>query len=259
MNQAFHATEADRIRRLSPRERQIAEAIWSETPDKGIVQALGIAQGTVRIYVARLLRKLQVSTRVGIARQWERWRHASRNADRRTGARRGSVSPKKMNDVKSSEEEKRLVRVKLKYDALAGPGSSELLIAAVVSKRLAQYDRLRERIEGLLPPGAAAKAGRIKVDGLGLKFQIRMIESAIGNFEASPAARRPATPAPPASSPQARPIAPAVTVLDEFLALQRQGKIEESHKFFSRHKAEILRIERERNRSLTRDDLIKRL
>ena len=65
---------ADLVSRLSPRELQIAEALWAEQPDKITTAALGIALSTLRTHLLRIFVKLQVHTRLGIVRQFERHR-----------------------------------------------------------------------------------------------------------------------------------------------------------------------------------------
>jgi DNA-binding NarL/FixJ family response regulator len=80
---------ADLVSRLSPREMQIAEALWAEQPDKISTAALGIAHSTLRTHLLRIFVKLGVHTRLGVVRQYERHRlstivttHKSRHARR---------------------------------------------------------------------------------------------------------------------------------------------------------------------------------
>lgn len=89
---------AGKVRTLSPRERQICEGIWAEACDKEICSGLGIAHGTLRTHVTRILFKLHVRSRAGIARQFERARLGipadSHKDDMRKTRRGGKLSTK---------------------------------------------------------------------------------------------------------------------------------------------------------------------
>jgi len=52
-----------RTQRLSPREREVLRLSCRRLNDKAIAKELGIADGTVRTYVSRLLVKLGATTR----------------------------------------------------------------------------------------------------------------------------------------------------------------------------------------------------
>ncbi len=69
------------VDKLSPRERQIAEAVWAECTDKLIADGLHISQSTLRTHLGRVFIKLHVATRSGVVRQFERWRAVVKNAD----------------------------------------------------------------------------------------------------------------------------------------------------------------------------------
>jgi DNA-binding CsgD family transcriptional regulator len=68
----------ERVDSLSPRERQIAEALWAECSDKVTCAALGIAASTLRTHLTRIFVKLEVHTRQGVVRQYERHRLSSK-------------------------------------------------------------------------------------------------------------------------------------------------------------------------------------
>lgn len=89
---------ADKIGTLSPRELAVARAVWSESPDRTTAKALGIAPCTLKSYLMRIRLKLGVKTRIGMARQYERWRLCwcppnglHPKADMRTKKSRGKV------------------------------------------------------------------------------------------------------------------------------------------------------------------------
>ncbi len=52
---------------LSPRERQVATAVARGASNKEIARGLKIAEATVKIHIASILRKLDLDSRVGIA------------------------------------------------------------------------------------------------------------------------------------------------------------------------------------------------
>ncbi|HEV2302968.1 MAG TPA: response regulator transcription factor [Stellaceae bacterium] len=57
-----------RTRPLSPREREVAELVARGERNKEIAWQLGLAEGTVKLYIFRAYRKLGVSNRVGLSR-----------------------------------------------------------------------------------------------------------------------------------------------------------------------------------------------
>ena len=65
---------------LSPRERQVAAEVARGSSNKEIARALQIAEATVKIHVASILRKLRLDSRVGIAvyASEHGWRDAGR-------------------------------------------------------------------------------------------------------------------------------------------------------------------------------------
>jgi len=59
--------DADPIRSLSPREREILERIAQGASNKEVARALGIAETTVKIHVQHILRKLNLTSRLQAA------------------------------------------------------------------------------------------------------------------------------------------------------------------------------------------------
>lgn len=60
-------TEADRLRTLTPRERQVLALIAQGRSNRQIATALGLSVGTVKVHVGNILTKLQVQDRVQAA------------------------------------------------------------------------------------------------------------------------------------------------------------------------------------------------
>jgi DNA-binding NarL/FixJ family response regulator len=52
---------------LTPRQREIFDLIVVGTSNKKIARELGLSQGTVKIHIAKLFRKLGVRRRAGVA------------------------------------------------------------------------------------------------------------------------------------------------------------------------------------------------
>jgi len=48
---------------LTPREEQVLALLYGPLPNKAIGQELGITEGTVKVYISRMLPKLGVSSR----------------------------------------------------------------------------------------------------------------------------------------------------------------------------------------------------
>lgn len=70
----MNPADESKIEELSPREKQIAEGVWSESPDKLIADGLHISHSTLRTHLQRICLKLDVKTRTGIAKRFEHWR-----------------------------------------------------------------------------------------------------------------------------------------------------------------------------------------
>lgn len=60
-------TDAARLERLTPREREILDLVVSGATNKAIARVLGISPGTVKVHVERVIGKLGVSDRTGAA------------------------------------------------------------------------------------------------------------------------------------------------------------------------------------------------
>ncbi len=59
------------MRRLTPRQREIAMCVWAGMPDKTIAYGLKISLGTLRVHLSRIFRKLRLDSRVKLAVLWE--------------------------------------------------------------------------------------------------------------------------------------------------------------------------------------------
>lgn len=57
---------------LSARERQLAELIAEDLPDKEIAYRLGLSTNTIKVYSMRLRFKIGADSKVGIAVWWVR-------------------------------------------------------------------------------------------------------------------------------------------------------------------------------------------
>jgi DNA-binding CsgD family transcriptional regulator len=55
--------------KLSPREAQIASRVFADQSDREIAQALGLSRGTIHTHLERLHEKLEVHSRVQLARR----------------------------------------------------------------------------------------------------------------------------------------------------------------------------------------------
>jgi len=58
--------------RLSPRESQVVLLVHQDLPDKIIAAMLGLSEGTIKVYMTSIKRKLGVRSRVGVALWVER-------------------------------------------------------------------------------------------------------------------------------------------------------------------------------------------
>jgi DNA-binding NarL/FixJ family response regulator len=58
---------ADAMSRLTPRQREVLQALISGRSNKEIARQLGLGEGTVKIHVAALLRTLQLPNRAAAA------------------------------------------------------------------------------------------------------------------------------------------------------------------------------------------------
>jgi DNA-binding CsgD family transcriptional regulator len=64
------------LKNLNGIERQIIVAIWLEERDPEIQKKLGLSRGQLNFAVAKLLKKFNRHSRVGLALAFERSRHA---------------------------------------------------------------------------------------------------------------------------------------------------------------------------------------
>lgn len=71
--QAAKFQALEKIRRLTPRQRDVIDAIWAGLSDKEISSALNIrSTRTVNAHVAAILQRLGVKSRVLAALLWDR-------------------------------------------------------------------------------------------------------------------------------------------------------------------------------------------
>ena len=61
-NEAERTSAIDRIRQLSPREREVLEGLTAGKPNKVIAFELNISPRTVEVYRAKLMRKMEVGS-----------------------------------------------------------------------------------------------------------------------------------------------------------------------------------------------------
>jgi DNA-binding NarL/FixJ family response regulator len=67
------------LQKLTPMEQQICVAVWMEMDDKTIRDLIGLSQGTVRLHIKNIFKKIHVTSRVSIALAFERSLHNLHN------------------------------------------------------------------------------------------------------------------------------------------------------------------------------------
>lgn len=56
---------------LSPREKQICQAVYDGLKNRQIALELHLAEGTIKAYLVRVFAKAGVSNRISLSRWWE--------------------------------------------------------------------------------------------------------------------------------------------------------------------------------------------